>query len=89
MGWRLDAEEIQGSRRHVLDAGIRRFDFPVGKQHSGNQMRVHAMIAAPRLIVVGECADGYFTHRRIPTRTVPCRISHDHIRSRIQIGARV
>ena len=61
-----DAEEIQGRRRQINDVGIIELELAVREEHARNQLRVNAVISAPRLDVVGEDRRAALADDRVP-----------------------
>ena len=86
---RSDAEEIESGAGHILDPGVLGENGAIAEKHTGNEVRIDAVIAAPGFEIVAENAGRDFAHGGIPTGAVAVGIADDEIGRGVEIGARV
>src|SRR5580698_9358997 len=74
-GRSVDAEQTQRGGRHIFNSRIVRIELQIREEHSRNQMRIHAMIAAPGLQIVFENIRRHLAHSRVPRSPVAARVA--------------
>src|SRR5215467_454630 len=84
-----DAKQFQHCRSYVDNRWIRIPDSVIAEKDSGHQPRIDTMITAPRLQIVLKNLAGDFAHHGIPRSAESIAVTHDQIRSIIDIRARI
>ena len=81
------AEHRQHRGADVDQAGVRVLHKPVAEEDAGHERRIHAVVAAPGLLVGVEHILGRAADRRLPRDAVPPLIPDDQVRTILAIRA--
>ena len=87
MPWQRQTEQFQKGGSDVDNRRLLIADFVIAEEHSWNQPRINAVIAAPGFQVVFKDLAGYLAHDGIPRGAEAIAVTDNQIGGIVDVGA--